>query len=140
MTLPSDRSWSGRGRRGPAGGGPGRGGAGRHRVGEVGSGTRNLPKSASKGEAQVLAMNLDTAAYGGASEVSPRGRYTLRPPAGKWALRTSIVWGQVVAATPSDNLGHVSSAQKVPRSEEHPLASSRYATRKRSPLHRPSAW
>ena len=59
--------------------------------GKLGSGTRKLPKSASKGQAQVLAMNIDTAAYGGAAQVSRRGRYRLRLPAGKWALRSSIV-------------------------------------------------
>jgi hypothetical protein len=50
-----------------------------------------LPRSPSRGEAQVLAMNIDTAAYGAASRVSRRGRYSLRLPPGKWALRTSIV-------------------------------------------------
>ena len=59
--------------------------------GKLGSGTRNLPKSARKGQAQVLAMNIDTAAYGGAAQVSRRGRYKLRLPPGKWALRSSVV-------------------------------------------------
>jgi hypothetical protein len=59
--------------------------------GKLASGTAKLPESASRGEAQVLAMNIDTAAYGGASEVTRRGRYKLTLPAGKWALRSSIV-------------------------------------------------
>jgi hypothetical protein len=59
--------------------------------GRLAGGTAKLPKSASKGEAQVLAMNIDTAAYGGASEVNRRGRYKLRLPAGKWMLRSSVV-------------------------------------------------
>jgi len=59
--------------------------------GRLATGTAKLPKSASKGEAQVLAMNIDTAAYGDASHVSKSGRYELRLPAGKWALRSSIL-------------------------------------------------
>ena len=60
-------------------------------AGKIAPSSSKLPRSASQGEAQVLAMNLDTAAYGGASEVTRKGRYRLRLPAGKWALRTSIV-------------------------------------------------
>jgi hypothetical protein len=59
--------------------------------GKLAGGTAKLPKAASKGQAQVLAMNIDTAAYGAASQVSGRGGYKLSLPAGKWALRSSIV-------------------------------------------------
>ncbi|HZB76785.1 MAG TPA: hypothetical protein VE526_11215, partial [Solirubrobacteraceae bacterium] len=60
-------------------------------AGKLAAGTVKVPASPSKGRAQVLAMNLDTAAYGGAAQASRRGRYELSLPAGKWALRTSIV-------------------------------------------------
>ncbi len=60
-------------------------------TGELTPGTAKLPKSASKGEAQVLALNIDSMAYGGAAPVGRNGRYKLRLPAGKWALRSSIV-------------------------------------------------
>ena len=60
-------------------------------AGKLAAGTVKVPTSPSKGQAQVLAMNLDTAAYGGAAQASRRGRYELSLPAGKWALRTSIV-------------------------------------------------
>ncbi len=59
--------------------------------GELAPGTAKLPKSARKGEAQVFAMNIDTMAYGAAAPVSRKGRYKLSVPAGKWALRTSVV-------------------------------------------------
>ena len=57
--------------------------------GEIAPGTAKLPKSARKGEAQVLAMNIDTLAYGGAASVSRKGRYTLgsRRASGRCARR-----------------------------------------------------
>jgi hypothetical protein len=67
--------------------------------GKLTPGTAKLPKSASKGQAHVLALSIDTAAYGGAATVSRSGRYSLRVPPGKWALRTSVVVpGQRLAA------------------------------------------
>jgi hypothetical protein len=39
----------------------------------------------------VLALNIDTMAYGAASAVTRSGKYSLNLPAGKWALRTSVV-------------------------------------------------
>ena len=59
--------------------------------GELAPGTAKLPKSARKGEAQVFALNIDTMAYGAAASVSRKGRYKLSVPAGKWALRSSVV-------------------------------------------------
>ncbi|MEO8689547.1 MAG: hypothetical protein ABI611_15215 [Solirubrobacteraceae bacterium] len=59
--------------------------------GKLSPGKVKLPKSARKGQAQVIAMNVDTSAFGGAAHVSRRGRYTLKLPAGKWALRSSVV-------------------------------------------------
>jgi hypothetical protein len=59
--------------------------------GTVEAGTSKLPRSARTGEAQVVAMNLETGAIGDAATVDRRGRYRLQLPAGKWALRTSVV-------------------------------------------------
>ncbi len=59
--------------------------------GELESGSATLPKSAKAGRAQVLAMNIDTGAYGDAAPVGRSGRYALQVPAGKWALLSSIV-------------------------------------------------
>lgn len=59
--------------------------------GELSAGSAKLPKSAKKGHAQVMALNIDTAAYGAAADVTPGGRYTLKLPPGKWALLSSIV-------------------------------------------------
>jgi hypothetical protein len=59
--------------------------------GKLAPGTAKLPRSASRGHAQVLALNIDTMAYGAAASVSRDGRYKLRLPAGKWALRSSVV-------------------------------------------------
>ncbi len=59
--------------------------------GELTPGTAKLPRSAKKGEAQVLALNIDSMAYGAAAPVGRNGRYKLRLPAGKWALRSSVV-------------------------------------------------
>lgn len=59
--------------------------------GELAPGTAKLPKSASTGRAQVLALNIDTMAYGAAAPVARTGKYSLNLPAGKWALRTSVV-------------------------------------------------
>ncbi len=60
--------------------------------GKLAPGTAKLPKSASTGRAQVLALNIDTMAYGAAAPVARNGRYSLlNLPAGKWALRTSVV-------------------------------------------------
>ena len=63
---------------------------------------RSAAEVARKGEAQVIAMNVDTLAFGAAARVSKRGRYTLKLPAGKWALRTSVVaLGKPFASFPS---------------------------------------
>jgi hypothetical protein len=59
--------------------------------GKLATGTSKLPRSAKTGEAQVLAMNLDTSAFGAAAEVDRSGRYKLELPAGKWALLSSSV-------------------------------------------------
>jgi len=60
--------------------------------GKLAPGTAKLPKSASTGRAQVLALNIDTMAYGAAAPVARNGKYSLSNlPAGKWALRTSVV-------------------------------------------------
>jgi hypothetical protein len=61
--------------------------------GKLESAAAKLPKSAKAGSAQVLAMNVDTAAYGDADNVGRNGRYSLRLPPGKWALLTSTVMG-----------------------------------------------
>ena len=53
-------------------------------------GTAKLPRSAKQGKAQVLALGIDTLAYGAGSRVARNGAYKLRLPAGKSALRTSI--------------------------------------------------
>jgi hypothetical protein len=58
--------------------------------GKLASGTAKLPKSASAGQAQVLALDIDTMAYGGAASVGRNGSYKLSLPAGKWALRTAV--------------------------------------------------
>ena len=58
--------------------------------GKLAPGTAKLPRSAKQGEAQVLALGIDTLAYGASSRVARNGAYKLRLPAGKWALRTSI--------------------------------------------------
>jgi hypothetical protein len=50
-----------------------------------------LPSSAKGGSAQVTAMNVDSGAYGDADTVGRDGRYSLKLPPGKWALRTSVV-------------------------------------------------
>jgi hypothetical protein len=60
-------------------------------TGKLEPGTAKLPRSAKAGQAQVLAMQLDTAAYGGAAQAARNGRYTLKVPPGKWVLRTSVV-------------------------------------------------
>ena len=39
----------------------------------------------------MLALNIDSMAYGAAAPVGRNGRYKLRLPAGKWALRSSVV-------------------------------------------------
>jgi hypothetical protein len=39
----------------------------------------------------VLAINVDTAAFGDAAAVDRRGRYALELPRGKWALRSSVI-------------------------------------------------
>ena len=49
---------------------------------------RSCRSSAKAGEAQVLALGIDTLAYGDASPVARNGTYSLDLPAGKWALRT----------------------------------------------------
>lgn len=59
--------------------------------GTINSGTAKLPRSAKAAEAQVLAMNIDTGAYGDAAHVGKSGRYELKLPAGKWALRSSVL-------------------------------------------------
>jgi hypothetical protein len=59
--------------------------------GELSSAASKLPKSASNGSAQVLAMGVDTGAFGDADTVGKNGRYSLKLPPGKWALRTSVV-------------------------------------------------
>jgi hypothetical protein len=59
--------------------------------GKLKSAAAKLPKSAKNGSAQVMAMNVDTAAYGDADNVGRNGGYSLRLPPGKWALRTSTV-------------------------------------------------
>ena len=51
--------------------------------GKLAPGTAKLPKSAKAGEAQVLALNIDTLAYGGASPVARNGRYSLEPARGQ---------------------------------------------------------
>lgn len=61
--------------------------------GKLNSAAAKLPKSGKSGSAQVLAMNVDTAAYGDADNVGRNGRYSLRLPPGKWALLTSSVMG-----------------------------------------------
>jgi hypothetical protein len=67
--------------------------------GKVAPGSAELPRSAKQGEAQVLALGIDTLAYGAASRVARNGAYKLNLPAGKWALRTSIaVLGEPYAA------------------------------------------
>src|SRR6478609_1548034 len=59
--------------------------------GKLAPGTAKLPRSASTGRAQVLALNIDTMAYGAAAPVARNGKYSLlNLPAGKWALRTSV--------------------------------------------------
>ena len=58
--------------------------------GKLAPGSAKLPRSAKQGEAQVLALGIDTLAYGASSRVARNGAYKLRLPAGKWALRTSI--------------------------------------------------
>ena len=60
-------------------------------TGKLGSGSVKLPKSPRKGQAQVIATNVDTSAFGAAAQVGKSGRYTLKLPAGKWALRSSVV-------------------------------------------------
>ena len=59
--------------------------------GKLSQGTAKLPKSGKKGRAQVIAMNVDTLAFADAATVDRRGRYKLTLPAGKWALRSSVV-------------------------------------------------
>jgi hypothetical protein len=67
--------------------------------GKLAPGSAKLPRSAKAGEAQVLALGIDTLAYGDASRVARNGAYKLDLPAGKWALRTSIaVLGEPYAA------------------------------------------
>ncbi len=67
--------------------------------GKLAPGTAKLPRSAKAGEAQVLALGIDTLAYGDASRVARNGSYSLDLPAGKWALRTSVaVLGEPYAA------------------------------------------
>jgi hypothetical protein len=58
--------------------------------GVVASGTTALPVGAKDGRAQVLALNPETGAYGGADAVDRRGAYRLRVPAGRWALLTTV--------------------------------------------------
>src|SRR5688572_12441936 len=66
--------------------------------GKLAAGTTKLPKSAKAGRAEVLAVNIDTMAYGAVSPVSRTGGYKLKLPAGKWALRTAVaVLGKPVA-------------------------------------------
>lgn len=59
--------------------------------GELESASAKLPKSAKVGRAQVLAMNIDSGAYGDTARVGGNGRYKLQVPAGKWALLSSVV-------------------------------------------------
>jgi hypothetical protein len=59
--------------------------------GDLESGTAKLPSSAKNGSAEVMAMNLDTGAYGDAANVGHGGHYSLSLPAGPWAIRTSAV-------------------------------------------------
>jgi hypothetical protein len=71
-------------------------------TGKLAPGAVKLPKSARKGSAQVTAMNVDTLAFGAAAQVGKRGRYKLKLPAGKWALRSSVVaLGKPFASFPS---------------------------------------
>jgi hypothetical protein len=58
--------------------------------GRLAPGSAKLPRSAARGEAQILALGIDTMAYGAAARVARTGAYRLELPAGKWALRTSI--------------------------------------------------
>ena len=67
--------------------------------GTLTTGSAKLPASASRGEAQVLALDLDSLAYGAAAPVARSGRYRLTLPPGKWALRTSVAaFGKPYAA------------------------------------------
>ena len=70
--------------------------------GKLSPGKVKLPKSARKGAAQVIATNVDTLAFGAAAQVGRSGRYKLELPAGKWALRSSVVaLGRPFASFPS---------------------------------------
>ena len=59
--------------------------------GDLISAAAKLPGSAASGSAQVMAMNVDTGAYGDADNVGRKGHYVLSLPPGTWALRTSTV-------------------------------------------------
>jgi hypothetical protein len=59
--------------------------------GKLSTGAAKLPRSAKTGQAQVLAMNIDTRAFGDAAQVGRSGRYKLELPPGKWALLSSVV-------------------------------------------------
>jgi hypothetical protein len=59
--------------------------------GKLGTGSAEVPRSARTGQAQVLAMNIDTRAFGDAAQVDRSGRYALELPPGKWALLSSVV-------------------------------------------------
>jgi hypothetical protein len=60
-------------------------------LGKLSTGTTKLPRSAKTGQAQVLAMNIDTRAFGDVAQVDRSGRYKLELPPGKWALLSSVV-------------------------------------------------
>jgi hypothetical protein len=71
-------------------------------AGKLSRGAVKLPRSARKGAAQVIATNVDTLAFGAAAPVGKHGRYVLKLPAGKWALRSSVVvLGEPFASFPS---------------------------------------
>src|SRR5262249_21759787 len=66
--------------------------------GELTPATAKLPSSPKSGSAEVMAMNLDTGAYGDAANVGRNGRSSLTLPAGPWALRTSTVTAQAYSS------------------------------------------